>query len=293
MPFGFAVEPDEYRMYSGCSASSASGSHSSSAASSASWYQTSRPSFISQSAFVAWTTKMRCSESRSPRVSSTCCLTGAVLPLRRAPSTVTSALASETSMRSLTDSTLKPPKTTLCGAPMRVHASIATTTSGIIGKKIPTTSPFSMPLSFSALANFLTSRRRSAYVTSSSSPSSPRQWYATRSPLPASTWRSRQLCETLSLPSLNQLKNGGLESSRASLGSSNQSSSSVVCFSHHAGGSFSASSCIDMSVTRSSLTKSSGGSKRSWSRRSPSSRSSVPSSVAILVPSPLVGVPLP
>src|SRR4051794_41200737 len=51
MPFGFAVEPDEYRMYSGCSASSASGSHSSPAASSASWYQMSRPSFISQSAF--------------------------------------------------------------------------------------------------------------------------------------------------------------------------------------------------------------------------------------------------
>ena len=149
-------------MKSGCSASSGSASHSSSAASSASWYQTSRPSFISQSAFVRCTTKIRSSDSRSPSVSSTCCLTGAVLPLRRAPSTVTSALASETSMRSLTDSTLKPPKTTLCGAPMRAQASIATTTSGIIGRKIPTMSPFSMPLSFRALANFLTSRRRSA-----------------------------------------------------------------------------------------------------------------------------------
>src|SRR3954449_12095029 len=213
MPFGFAVEPDEYRIYSGCSASSCSGSHSSSAASSASWYQTSRPSFISQSAFVACTTKMRSSESSAPIASSTCSLIGAVLPLRRAPSTVTSALALETSMRSLTDSTLKPPKTTLCGAPMRAHASIATTTSGIIGRKIPTTSPFSMPLSFSALANFLTSRRRSAYVTSSSSPSSPRQWYATRSPLPASTWRSRQLYATLSLPPTNHFANGGLDQS--------------------------------------------------------------------------------
>src|SRR3954468_9376699 len=126
-----------------------------------------------------------------------------------------------------------------------------------------------------------------------SSPSSPRQWNATRSPLPASTWRSRQLWETLSLPSRNHLKNGGSESSSASLGSSNQSSSSVVWFSHHAGGSFSASSCIDRSVTSASLTNSSGGSNRSCSSRSPSSRSSVPSSVAILVPSPLVGVPLP
>src|SRR5215211_6014100 len=232
MPFGFAVEPDEYRMYSGCSASSASGSHSSSAASSASWYQMSRPSFISQSAFVFCTTNIRSSESRSPSVSSTCCLTGAVLPLRRAPSTVTSALAFETSMRSLTDSTLKPPNTTLCGAPMRAQASIATTTSGIIGRKIPTTSPFSMPLSLSALANRLTSRSSSAYVTSRSSPSSPRQWNATRSPLPASTWRSRQLCETLIFPSENHLKNGGLESSSACVGSANQSSSSVACLSH-------------------------------------------------------------
>ena len=66
--------------------------------------------------------------------SSTCALTGAVFPLRRAPSTVTSALASENSMRSRTDSGLKPPKTTLWGAPMRAQASMATTTSGIIGR---------------------------------------------------------------------------------------------------------------------------------------------------------------
>ena len=84
--------------------------------------------------------------------SSTVCLTGAVLPLRRAPSTVISALARENSMRSLTDSALKPPKTTLCGAPMRAQASIATTTSGIIGRKIPTTSPAPTPWALSALA---------------------------------------------------------------------------------------------------------------------------------------------
>src|SRR6478672_6484102 len=116
---------------------------------------------------------------------------------------------------------------------------------------------------------------------SSSSPSSPRQWNATRSPLPASTWRSRQLWETLSLPSENHLKNGGSDSSSASVGSSNQSRSSVVCFSHQPAGSLAAASCIDRSVTSASLTKSSGGSKRSCSRRSSSCRSSVPSSVAI------------
>ena len=72
--------------------------------------------------------------TRSPMTSSTVSLIGAVLPLRRAPSTVISVLASENSIRSLTDSALKPPKTTLWIAPMRAQASIATATSGIIGR---------------------------------------------------------------------------------------------------------------------------------------------------------------
>ena len=99
-----------------------------------SWNQTSRPSCISQSSPVCLTTTMCSSVSRPSITSSTCCLIGAVLPLRRAPSTVTSALASENSMRSLTASAEKPPNTTLCGAPIRAHASIAITTSGIIGR---------------------------------------------------------------------------------------------------------------------------------------------------------------
>ena len=80
------------------------------------------------------TTTMCSSDSRSPITASTAALTGAVLPLRRAPSTVISALARETSIRSLTASGANPPNTTLCGAPIRAHASIATTTSGIIGR---------------------------------------------------------------------------------------------------------------------------------------------------------------
>ena len=84
------------------------------------------------------------------------------MPLRRAPSTVISAFASENSIRSLTESTENPPNTTLWTAPIRAHASIATATSGIIGKKIPTTSPCSIPRSFSAFANRWTSRCRSA-----------------------------------------------------------------------------------------------------------------------------------
>ena len=39
-------------------------------------------------------------------------------------------------------------------------------------------------------------------------PGSPSQWKATRSPWPASTWRSTQLTATLSLPPTNHLANG-------------------------------------------------------------------------------------
>ena len=114
----------------------------------------SRPSVIGAPLSARLTTKIRSIDFTSPMTSSTDSLIAAVLPLRRAPSTVTSAFASENSMRSLTDSAEKPPKTTLWIAPMRAHASIATATSGIIGRKIPTTSPLPMPLSLSALANF-------------------------------------------------------------------------------------------------------------------------------------------
>ena len=73
-------------------------------------------------------------EGTSSRKASTSGLMSATLPLRRAESTVISAFASENSMRSFTESGEKPPKTTLCGAPMRAQASIATATSGIIGR---------------------------------------------------------------------------------------------------------------------------------------------------------------
>ena len=80
------------------------------------------------------TTTIFWSVARSPMTSSTRSLIGAVLPLRAAPSAVIRSLASENSMRSRTASAEKPPKTTLCGAPIRAQASIETTTSGIIGR---------------------------------------------------------------------------------------------------------------------------------------------------------------
>ena len=80
------------------------------------------------------TTKIVSIEPTPAMTSSTWDLTGAVLPLRRAPSTVISALASENSIRSRTASAEKPPKTTLWIAPIRAQASIATVTWGIIGR---------------------------------------------------------------------------------------------------------------------------------------------------------------
>ena len=44
------------------------------------------------------------------------------------------------------------------------------------------------------------------------SPGSPSQWKATLSPRPASTWRSRQLYDTLSSPPRNHLANGSSHS---------------------------------------------------------------------------------
>src|SRR6478672_11247983 len=51
------------------------------------------------------------------------------------------------------------------------------------------------------------------------SPGSPSKWMATRSPFPASTWRSTQLYATFSFPSANHFANGGLDQSSVSVGS--------------------------------------------------------------------------
>ena len=89
---------------------------------------------MTHSAPVDLTTTTVSRSGRSEITSSTCCLTGMNLPLRRAPSATISALARETSSRSRTAVGAKPPKTTVCGAPIRAQASMATTTSGIIGR---------------------------------------------------------------------------------------------------------------------------------------------------------------
>ena len=62
--------------------------------------------------------------------SSTFALSATGRPPRRPSSCVMIALQVESSTRSTIDRGLNPPKMTECTAPMRAHASIATTSSG-------------------------------------------------------------------------------------------------------------------------------------------------------------------
>ena len=66
--------------------------------------------------------------------SSTLVLSATILPRRHPPSAVMHMTAPQSLMRSRSASAEKPPKTTVCVAPMRVHASIAIAASGIIGR---------------------------------------------------------------------------------------------------------------------------------------------------------------
>ena len=199
-------------MNSGCSESSCSGEHSVSSFSITSLHQRSRPGFIGASQSERGKTITCSSAWHSGRTSSSSDFAGITLPRRNDPSTVIRTLASDSCMRSATARVEKPPKTTLCTAPIRAHASIATGSSGTIGKKIPTTSPASTPSLLSAFANRQTSSRRSAYVIVLFVPSSPSHQYATLEPLPASTCRSRQLNVALILPPTNHFAQGGCQS---------------------------------------------------------------------------------
>ena len=66
------------------------------------------------------------------RAASTLAFRGTSLPPRQAPSPVIIAVTPQSSTRSRTESGEKPPKMTVWGAPIRAHASIATTISGTI-----------------------------------------------------------------------------------------------------------------------------------------------------------------
>ena len=69
----------------------------------------------------------------SASASSAWCLRSTALPRRQPPSAVMRSLAPQSLMRPASASAQKPPKTTVCGAPIRAQASIAIGSSGIIG----------------------------------------------------------------------------------------------------------------------------------------------------------------
>lgn len=69
----------------------------------------------------------------SATASSTASLSEAALPRRYWPSVVMTSLASASSTRAFSADAENPAKTTLCMAPRRAQASIATIASGTIG----------------------------------------------------------------------------------------------------------------------------------------------------------------
>jgi hypothetical protein len=76
----------------------------------------------------------------------------------------TTTFGRASSMRTASSRGAKPPNTTECTAPMRAHASIATTAWGIIGRYSTTRSPRSTPRPRSTPANRAVSSRSSRYV---------------------------------------------------------------------------------------------------------------------------------
>ena len=122
-------------MNSGCSASTATGVCWSLAVSTTSDHQTSTSSFQATSWPVRFTTSTCCTDG-VPLVSasSTAGFSALAAPRRYPPSAVTTSLASASLIRVLSASAENPPNTTECGAPMRAHASMVTTASGISGR---------------------------------------------------------------------------------------------------------------------------------------------------------------
>ena len=84
------------------------------------------------------------------------------LPPRRTPSAAMTHVAPALAMRDASESREKPPKTTVCTAPIRAHASMAIASSGTIGINKATRSPFLTPRARKAAASFFVSSRASA-----------------------------------------------------------------------------------------------------------------------------------
>jgi len=93
----------------------------------------SRPACIGTSWSVRRATRTVSTRSMPSIARSVMALSGIRRPPRRPSFAVITTLQPASTIRSRSDSALNPPKTTECTAPIRAHASIAYTVSGIIG----------------------------------------------------------------------------------------------------------------------------------------------------------------
>ena len=105
------------------------------------------------SALILWATTTWSTQEASDTATSTLALSPTAAPRRHPPSAVTTTRASASRIRSRSASDENPPNTTEWTAPMRVQASIVTTSSGIMGMYTATRSPRPTPSPRSTLAN--------------------------------------------------------------------------------------------------------------------------------------------
>ena len=132
MPFGFAVVPLVYMRKS--RSSLAIGSHGHDTASSGSPLELVPPVVAALLHRHVVAGAPQDDDARHLRrfaiASSAVRFSGTVVPRRHASSCVISTSQPMSTIRPESESAEKPPKTTVCGAPSRVHASIATGSSG-------------------------------------------------------------------------------------------------------------------------------------------------------------------
>ena len=134
IPFGFAVVPDVYIRKSRSSASIGSGGQRGGVVGDVELVQPDVAARLHRHlvAGAADDEAALGSPARRPSPRRRSASSGTVVPRRHASSWVTSTSQPMSFARSESESAEKPPKTTVCGAPSRVQASIATGSSGTI-----------------------------------------------------------------------------------------------------------------------------------------------------------------
>src|SRR4030095_4979672 len=118
----------------------------------------------------------------------------------------------ESFIRSVNACELNPEKTTICIAPILLHANIATGNSGTMGRYIVTRSPFFTPKLRRAFANLFTSTYNWLYVRVRTSPDSFSHIIAALFFVILLMCLSRQFTEAFIKPPVNHFAKGGFQS---------------------------------------------------------------------------------